>query len=88
MSWNVYDKVEQEEKMQQQERMTKLLEKSLQPPAPEPLVLTWEMRKAFIGEFSEHIEEHVPEPHAYIAKLTLLDYSCRKLAAEPDEDEA
>lgn len=80
MSWNVCDKVEAEEKLQR-------MQAAETPPAPEPITLTWEMRKAVIGEFAEFIEGAVPAPHDYIVKLALLDYSCRRLALEPDEDE-
>lgn len=59
-----------------------------QPAAPGKLKLTWEMRKAVINEFSRFIERSVPAPHDYIVKLALLDYSCRQLAAEPDEEES
>lgn len=66
--------------------MVDFLAETLQP-KEKPLVLTWEMRKAVIKEFSEFINSSVPTPHDYIVRLALLDYSCRKLAAEPDEEE-
>ena len=84
--WNVYDKVEEEERQQRMVQLNANLEAALNP-TPAPLVVTREMRQAVIGEILEHVKAHVPGQYDWIVKMTLLDYGCRALIAEPDEDE-
>jgi hypothetical protein len=75
MSWNsgITDNLEPEHKAEQ--------------PAPEPFVVTREMRHAVMGEILEHIKIHLPGQYDWIVRMTLLDYGCRALAAEVEEDE-
>jgi hypothetical protein len=79
MSWgDNIDKV-------QQEAMVNYLAEALVP-TPPPLVITREMRHAIVGEIQQHVLNHLPMQYAWIVNMTLLDYGCRALVAEPDED--
>jgi hypothetical protein len=39
-----------------------------------------------VGEIQQHVLNHLPMQYAWIVQMTLLDYGCRALVAEPDED--
>jgi hypothetical protein len=75
MSWSsgITDNLEPEPKVEQA--------------APEPFVVTREMRHAVVGEIQQHVLNHLPLQYAWIVKMTLLDYGCRALVAEPEENE-
>jgi hypothetical protein len=83
MGWNDYSKVEQEQ-------MLNMLEGALKgPPEPQPMkpVVHREWRNAVLIEIKEYIERYVPAEMAYTLKLAMLDYACRKIAEEADDDE-
>jgi hypothetical protein len=67
--------------------MVDFLETALQPPAPQPFVVTRQMRHEVVGEIQQHVHSHVPVEFAWIVKMALLDYGCRSLINEPDEEE-
>jgi hypothetical protein len=82
MSWgNNIDNLDQ----LQHERMIDMLEVALDKPEP-PFVVTREMRHNVIAEIQKHIRTCVPHDYAWIIDMALLDYGCRALVAEPDEE--
>jgi hypothetical protein len=83
MGWDDCSKVEQEQ-------MLRMLEIALKgPPEPEAAVPTVprEWRNAVLIEIKDYIERYVPSEMAYTLKLAMLDYACRKIAEEADDDE-